>query len=184
MSCVDWSNGPNDCAVVVKGNGQDEQDLQDKIFCQRIRAIRPRPAIEFKHLRSKFQQQFHLDAGGCKICIHQGCHLILLPDQTGFEGQIRYKFKVQKHRRCDIFVVAPAKRFLSSVRSGICRPMTTNILEGGIYPHRLESLSPQNPLTSRQSITSKPPHQTGLPTRIQINGTSSPAPFAVRVPPF
>ncbi len=184
MSRADWSNRPNDCAVVVKGIGQDEEDLQDKIFCQRIGAIRPRPAIEFEALRSKFQQKPHLDAGGCKICIHQECHLIPLPDQTRFEGQVRYKSKVQKRRRCDIFVVAPAKRFLSSVRSGICRPMATNILEGGVYPHRLESLSPKNPMTSRQSITSKPPHQLGLLTRIQINGKFSPAPFAVLDLPF
>ena len=104
------------------------------------------------------------------------------PCQSQFENKLQAQ--VQKRRRCDIFVVASAKRFLSSVRSGICRPMATNILEGGVYPHRLESLSPQNPMTSRQSITSKPPHQTGLPTRIQINGTFSPAPFAVLDLPF
>ena len=145
--------------MVAKGIGPDEQDLQDKIFWQRFGVIHPRPAIEFEPLRSTFQQQFHLDAGGCKICIHQECHLIPLPDQTGFDGQIRYKSKVQKRRRCDIFVVAPAKRFLSSVRSGICMPMARNYF-------MWRSL--RRPLA--KPITSKSPH---IPEFI-LNQTASP----------
>ncbi len=39
-----------------------------------------------------------------------------------------------------------------------------------LAPRRLEIRSPQNPLTSQQSITARMPHQAGVLTRIHLNG--------------